>query len=167
MVQTWTDDTYEGNREGAIDLQNIENNFSTLKSLWSGGSTPSNIVPGFPWFDTTKKILKIRNQADTGWLGVMYGNISNKIWMYSNSATDGWAVAGGLSDCVLAIKGGSRAYNVNGGNSAGTWSQPPMTLTIAQMPAHTTGSTGGDQSHNHGNTYRPFAAIGTLQYPNP
>ena len=216
MGQTFTDDCYALTHSGNTDLTNMETNFATLKSMFSGGSAPSNNVAGMPWFDTTNKVLKIRNQANSSWLGVMYGNSNNKIWMYSNTATDGWTVYSSLTDRVLAIKGGSQAYNVSGGNVAGTWTQPNHTLTASEIPDHShnvnsggahahdlvsdnAGSTvqicvqtapgtasgdnsgfvvsggahthttatdgGGDTAHSHGTTFRPAAAVGTLQYP--
>ena len=113
------------------------------------------------------------------------------MWFYENTAPTGWTTATDLSasDAVLAIKGGSNDYNVNGGNVAGSWLTATHTLSVAEMAPHqhsytgrsgtsiaitsvsavrslsnttTTGSTGGDCSHNHGNTYRPYAAIGLL-----
>lgn len=151
MAQTWTDNTYQVDHVGATDLQNIENNFGTLKSLFSGAGSPAGAVAGMPWFDTTDKILKIRNQANSAWLGVMYGNSATPIWMYVDAAPDGWAVSGALTDMVLAIKGGSQAYNVAGGNSGGTWTQPSHTLTIAELAAHTHGGNTGyyNTSHSH------------------
>jgi hypothetical protein len=220
MGQTWNENTYQIDHTVTTDLQNIETNFETLKSLFSGSSAPSNAVAGMPWFDTSDKVLKIRNQANNGWRSVFYGDATHKIWIYANSAEDGWTVYSTVTDRVLAVKGGSQAYNVSGGSTGGTWTQPSMTLSLTQIPSHghsvslnsngahthtttlyanTTGD-GGDSgnwgsadssstarttssngshthtvnqsnagsggSHNHGSTYRPAAAVGTLQYPN-
>jgi len=115
------------------------------------------------------------------------------MWFYENTAPTGWTVATDLSasDAVVAVKGGSQDYNVNGGNVAGSWLQPSHSLTATEIPAHThtyyrtvgrrvyddtaniysvrigsntttTGSIGGGGSHSHGNTYRPYSAIGIL-----
>ena len=140
MAQTWTSNTYQADHVVVTDMQNIEDNFATLHGNFSGASQPSNAEAGMPWFDTSEKLLKIRNQANSAWLGVMYGNSNNKIWMYSNAATDGWVVDSSLTDRVLAIKGGSAAYNVNGGNTGGTWTQP------AHQHA---GTTAGGSAHSH------------------
>jgi len=150
MAQTWTDNSYQLDHTGTTDLQAFENNLNTLKSLFSGATAPSNNVAGMPWFDTTNKLLKIRNNANSAWLGVMYGSTSTKIWIYANVAGDGWVVDGSVTDRVLAIKGGSQAYNVNGGNTAGTWTQPNHTLTVAEMPSHdhdTNTNTTGAHTH--------------------
>jgi hypothetical protein len=213
----------------------MEYNFATLKSMFSGSSSPGYNEAGQPWFDTNKKILKIRNQANSTWLGVMYGTTASKIWMYSNSATDGWVVYSSVTDKVLALKGGSAAYNRTGGGVGGSWTQPTHRHTISTQANHVhqirnyRGTNLDDQvynssgtafdmhranidtdtnvyyrielnksdsdgeggynaythaadwytkvggSHNHtgytgnsagANTYRPYAAVGTMQYPN-
>lgn len=46
------------------------------------------------------------------------------IYYYGNSAPAGWTYESSLTDKVLAVKGGSNAYDVNGGNEAGSWTQP-------------------------------------------
>lgn len=213
MSQTWTDDVYALSHTGSTDLQNMENNFTTLKSLFSGASAPSNNVAGMPWFDTTQKLLKIRNQANSGWLGVMYGDTTYKMYVYSNSAGDGWVIDSSVTDRVLAIKGGTQAYNVSGGATAGTWYVNLSNSTESVAHTHTgtvntyhrhennIGAGGGGfaygdgsqdglpgyysdyqgsssqsvtigtESANHthtisGSTWRPAAAVGTLQYPN-
>lgn len=119
MGQTFTDDVFAGGHVASTDLQNIENNFATLKSMFSGTSQPSNAVAGMPWFDTTKKVMKQRNTANDGWLGLMHGDVNQKMWVYRNTAMDGWAVDSTPTDRVLAIKGGS-TYTT-GGAGAGTW----------------------------------------------
>lgn len=210
MAQNFTADSFGAANQGQSDLQVMENNFEVLRSNFSGASAPSTIVEGTPWFDTAQNILKIRNAADDGWLGVMYGTSSTKVWIYENVARNGWAIDTAVYDCVLALKGGSQAYNANGGTLAGTWTQPNHTLTEAELPPHThsapgththndsvaTGSGGSDTAarltnawstpssvvtssdgththdsfggggaHYHGDTYRPRASLGTLQYP--
>jgi len=74
-----------------------------------------------------------------------------KAWFYQNVAPTGWTIdTVAEADTVLAVKGGSNAYDVAGGNKGGTWTQPDhahtgpshthttqdLTLTIAQMPSH-------------------------------
>lgn len=208
-MQNYTINSYQSNHIGDVDLTNIENNFEVLRSMFSGTNSPPNSIIGMPWFDTTNKLLKTRNSLNNKWLGVMYGNNNSKMWFYSNSAEDGWIIdSTAPTDCVLALKGGAQAYNVSGGNEAGTWTQPNHILTEAQIPAHDHGEVGahshsfryilgsgsfgygyvdadvsiqskiavatagahthtgggGGGAHNHGDTYRLKAAVGTLQY---
>jgi hypothetical protein len=224
MSQTFTDDCYAAAHQAATDLQSFENNFAALKSMFSGATAPADLVAGMHWFDTTKKLLKMRNDANDAWMGIMCGDTSHKIWVYRNTAPDGWAIDSAVTDTVIALKGGSQAYNANGGTLAGTWTQPDCTLTTAQLPAHTHGeaaahthdlgyrtgtgpgegsatagtttlpivtnytslndwvtananyyransggahthtSVGSGSAHNHGTVFRPYAAVGTLQY---
>lgn len=123
MSQDYIDDCFATDHVVQTDQQNIENNFAALKSAFSGVDSPPNTVAGMSWFDTTKKLKKLRNDANNAWLGVLVGTAALKLWLYLNAAQDGWAVDAGVADKVLAIKGGSNAYNVNGGQSAGTWTQ--------------------------------------------
>ena len=196
MVQDYTADTYDASHVGAVDLQNIEDNFAALKSSFSGSSSPGNPVAGMVWFDTGNAVLKYRDVGNSTWYSILVGGTggggagSMKLWVYSNSAIDGWVVDSTVTDKVIAVKGGS-TY-LAGGVTAGTWTQPNHVLTIAEIPSHrhaftepllsyTGGSlagagdkahhvyytdyVGGGGAHNHGSTYRPYAAVGTIQYP--
>ena len=60
----------------------------------------------------------------------------NTIYAYENTAFTGWTIVA-VTDAVLAVKGGSNAYNVTGGQTAGTWTWPSTTLTEAMIPTHT------------------------------
>jgi hypothetical protein len=132
MSQDWVSNLYTTATEADTTLSNMELMFATLKSVFSGATAPANQVAGQTWFDTTKKVLKNRNQGDTAWIGLMHGDTSQKIWVYRNSAMDGWAVDSSVSDKVLALKGGT-TYTA-GAATAGSW-------TISGLD-HT-------HSHNH------------------
>ena len=151
MGQTFTDDCFAAGHVGQTDLQNMETNFATLKSMFSGVAAPANLVPGMPWFDTTQKVMKYRNQGDTAWVGVMHGDTSQKIWVYRNAAMDGWAIdAASATDRVLALKGAGGLYNANGGTNAGeTWANLKAHIHTGGTHTHTITDT-----HNH-NWYDP------------
>lgn len=115
-----------------------------------------------------------------------------KLWFYQDTAPTGWTIDASVADSVIAVKGGTQAYNVSGGNLAGTWQQAGHTLTINEIPSHshvlnmhnewsvrqnnkgpylrpgkdgspiTSDAIGGGQAHNHGNTWRPYAAVGII-----
>ncbi|MBW2024365.1 MAG: hypothetical protein JRH08_00740 [Deltaproteobacteria bacterium] len=143
MAQNWADDVFAGGHVGQTDLQNMENNFACLKSMFSGGSAPSNTIAGMPWFDTTQKVLKYRDSANAAWLGLMHGDTNQKVWVYRDSAMDGWAVDSSITDLVLAIKGGS-TYT-SGGATAGNWS-----ITGLSDNGHTHGAGSYTvNAHNH------------------
>jgi hypothetical protein len=59
------------------------------------------------------------------------------MWFYQNVAPTGWTLSATTSDVLLAVKGGTGAYNVNGGTQAGTWTAPAHTLDTTEIPAHT------------------------------
>ena len=198
-------------------MNNIELMLATLRSNFSGSSAPSNLVAGNLWYDTDSgnESLRVRNAASDAWLAVLLGDASQKLWIYRNASCEGWIIDAAVTDCVLALKGGTNAYNANGGTTAGTWTQPNHTHSIAHAhdaatvldtiteylgnvnpyylasgeeiaieghvePAgspsienwtgETLETTVDAASGNSGNgataaTWRPAAAIGTLQYP--
>ena len=197
MTQNWTNDSYYLSHVGQTDLTNMENNFMVLKSLFSGIAAPITPAACQPWFDTAKDILKVRNTNDNAWVGIMHGDISQKIWIYRNSAMSGWTTVAGLEDRVIAIKGG--ATYATGGSPGGNWSYSHnhkwfnYTLRTAHDQTYNSGgsaislpmaaskiivgfrsidyraTTGGTPisdswtDNNSMSTYRPAAAVGTLQ----
>jgi len=62
---------------------------------------------------------------------VLLGGASLKLWVYSNSAQEGWVIDTSVTDKILALKGGTEAYNTTGGSTAGTWTQPNHTHSIS------------------------------------
>jgi len=197
MSQTYTTDCFAGAHVAQTDLANMEANFAALKSMFSGASAPSNTLAGCPWFDTTKKVMKQRNNADSAWLGLMHGDVSQKLWVYRNAAMDGWAIDSGVSDVVLALKGGS-TYTA-GAATAGSWTisgivhahvhwfqgsgakfptlYPGYKVVIAGGAITSAGGTQGSgydeldtittdpaAGVTHDASWRPLAAVGTLQY---
>ena len=147
MAQTFTDNTYDGAHNAATDLQNMEANFAALKSSFSGTASPGSAVTGQLHMDTDNNVLKV---YDTSWLGIMHGDVDQKIWVYRNSAIDGWVIDSSVSDVVLAAKGGG-TYTTAGA-TAGSW-----TISGLSANAHThgfsgsgsTGSPSGTDDTNH------------------
>jgi hypothetical protein len=212
MAQNFTEDVFASGHVGQTDLQNMENNFQCLKSMFFGASAPSNIVAGMPWFDATKKLQKIRNQANDEWFGIFQGDASQKMLIYRNDIMDGYVLETLLStDRIIGLKSTGGTYATAGTNNLGSWTLPNYTLLTADVPAHTHGaggshahdlrvgtgsdgsgpfvsvlsvynsssnasghvqsggshthtSVGGGGAHNHGATFRPAAAVVTIQY---
>jgi hypothetical protein len=58
----------------------------------------------------------------------MHGKVENffatgrKLYFFENVPPTNWVTEGGLGDTVLAIKGGTQAYDNPGGTKAGVWS---------------------------------------------
>jgi len=142
MAQDWIDDVFGETHDGITDLENMEKNFTALKSFFSGSSEPTfTKVSGMPWYDTSQKILKIRNSVNNAWVGVMTGNENFKIWVYLNVITyqEGWGLDGSAADMVIGLKGSSRY--TTGATVAGSWTLP----NYSTFPAHAHTM----QSHTH------------------
>ena len=154
MAQSWTDDVYASGHVGDTDLQNMENNFTAIKSLFSGGSAPPNAVAGMPWFDTTQKVQKQRNAGNSAWIGLMHGDTSEKRLVYRDAAMDGYARDSGVTDKVLALKGGS-TYTT-GGATAGSWTLTGFNAMVHKWYNWTAAGTTG-QSHNSAGTLQNVA----------
>jgi len=124
-----------------------------LGNLQAGASEPGTKYKFELWADETTGKLKIRNAANSAW--IEWGDLAKigdphaflaagrKLWIYENTAPTGWTIVSACADIVLACKGGSQAYNVNGGTLAGTWTQPNhshtsgnFTLTTNEIPSH-------------------------------
>jgi len=134
MSQTWVTNVYDSSHVADTDLGNMSDMFETLKSNFSGASAPTSPLAGQTWYDSDDYIMRMRLAAGT-WIGLMHGDTSQKIWVYRNTAMDGWAIDAGVSDVVTVLKGGS-TY-VTGGTTAGGWTISGLTHS------HTV------NSHNH------------------
>jgi hypothetical protein len=80
MSQDFTDDCYASGHQATTDLENMEKNFAALKSSFSGTTAPANTVAGMLWYDTTQKLMKQRDSANSTWFGFMVADSSHKIW---------------------------------------------------------------------------------------
>ena len=117
MAQTWTDDSFAAGHVAQTDLQNMENNFACLKSSFSGAVQSAGVVEGTLWRDTAKKVLKQYNGAS--WFGMFHGDATQKILVYDDTVLEGYLRDAGVTDKVIALKGG--ATYVTAGVTAGTW----------------------------------------------
>lgn len=158
MAQDWMDDCFGETHDGITDLENMEKNFTALKSLFSGASEPTfTKVSGMPWYDTGQKILKIRNSVNNDWVGVMTGNESFKIWVYLNAITaqEGWGLDGSAADMVIGLKGSTRY--TTGAVAAGSWKLPDYNVVSnhthpMQSHTHILANTGSPWNDAHDGT---------------
>jgi hypothetical protein len=70
---------------------------------------------------------------------------------YQAAAPTGWTINATPNDAVLAVKGGSDAYNAAGGTLAGTWTQPNHVHAQAQH-THTIASDNAAHTHTFSGT---------------
>lgn len=115
-----------------------------------------------------------------------------KLFFYQDTAPPGWTIASNVSDCLLGVKtGDGTGVYQTAGTLQGTWQQADHVLSWGQMPKHQHYSSqyaqgsgrysyevkfeynqsadypfgsvaGNDEPHNHGNTWRPMAAVGII-----
>ena len=138
-MQTFVDDCFDENHSAYDDLQNMENNFAALKSNFSGISSPANAVAGMDWFDSDNHVNK---RYDAGWLGLMHGDIGQKIWVYRNDSIPGWVIDSSVGDVVIAAKGAG-VYGT-AGQTAGSW----VVSGLSHQHNHQFCKDGGDDASN-------------------
>lgn len=180
MAQNYADDTYGDTHSYSTDLAQIENNFAAIKSTFSGASAPSNAVAGMLWMRTggTGDGLRVRDTANNAWHKVLTGSAALKIWAYINAVDEGWKIDATITDRVIALKGGSNAWNVNGGTLAGTHTQPnhdhggATDVDTSTLQDQGSGSNTNTPRHDHdingdatAATWRMAAAVGIMIYP--
>ncbi len=88
------------------------------------------------------------------------------VYFYSDIAPTGWTLFGGVTDALLALKGGTSAYNVTGGQVVGTWNGPDE-VTGSQFNGIGQVNSLGVYHHTHPYvTTRPMGAVGILAVKN-
>jgi hypothetical protein len=152
MAQNYTIDVYDSTHTAATDLQNIENNFAVLKSSHSGASTPSNTEAGMLWADidsgaSNELVLKVRDDGDASWFGLLHGDATHIILVYRNTALDGWAIDASASDRVVAVKGGG-TYTTGGAN-AGSWTISGLTNDSQGSHSHAMATSGLETDYDN------------------
>jgi hypothetical protein len=99
MAQTFTENCFAPTNAALTDLQNMENNFLALKTMFSGSSAPADSTGGMPWADTGNKILKIRNSANDAWVSIIdfSTNSTNagSVYKVQRTVTAGTGLTGG------------------------------------------------------------------------
>jgi len=132
-----------GTSEGTFQIDNdnsgpkLKNDSGDLQVRNSGDSAFLNIEVLDP---TTAQHAVTKTYLETH-----YGKIASgtKMFFYENTAPTGWTIDTAPADSLLSIKGGSQDYNVNGGQTGGSWTQDDHTHT---GPSHT--HTGPSHTHS-------------------
>lgn len=137
MSQTYVDDCYGSAHTATTDLQAFEDNFAALKSAFSGATEPVNTVAGMWWFDTTAKLLKLRNEANDAWQSV-WNFASNKpvITNLSDEITDAMVATAnkdGAADTACMRTLGTTATSACAGNDARLGVPADLSITTAKL----------------------------------
>jgi len=105
----------------------LPNADEAINGIHAGGTAPSPTTTGLVWFDTSSNLIKIRNEADSGWitlmasegskvLSVTHSEQSTSSTIRSNTYTDvGWSVAhtclSATSNLYVRIEGMNDVYS--------------------------------------------------------
>ena len=65
------------NQTAAPARADINSALTALASLSSGATAPSTTVANMLWYDTSTNTLKLRNEADSGWISIGYADQSS------------------------------------------------------------------------------------------
>lgn len=93
-MQSYTSDCFDAAHTAQTDLGNMENNFNTLRSNFSGNSQPSNPVACQIWGNTTTAKLKVRNTANGAW-STMFDIDNERALKLNRTVTAGTGLSGG------------------------------------------------------------------------
>ena len=89
------------NQTASSARSDINNGLQALASNNSGASAPSTTYANMFWYDTNNNILKMRNEANSAWIDVVYINQSTGVTSIldnTNLVTSSGSVAGLLGD---------------------------------------------------------------------
>lgn len=127
MSQDWFVDVYQSDTKSAHDIMTqIELMLETLKSSFAGAAYAPDPMGGMPCHRPLGR--RIRNYPNTAWLSSLMGDVNQRMWVYRNDTCEGWLIDATIADVVLGVRGGTLAYNVNGGNLAGSWTISGVTV---------------------------------------
>ena len=85
------------NQTASSARADINNGLQALASNSSGASAPSTTYANMFWYDTNNNILKMRNEANSAWIDVVYMNQSTGVTSILDNTpvvTSGGSVAG-------------------------------------------------------------------------
>lgn len=138
-MATWYDTTPTAANQVLTDITRMREMFDELESvietisgLTLGTDEPTNFVVAGGKVSGGRPVVTGLNNGsynvdmptnDMAAAKFMTGDSSTIAWFYLNTGPPGWKVLATGTDSVLAISGGSQAYNVSGGNpdSSATW----------------------------------------------
>ena len=160
-MTTWNNTAPAVGNQISADIPDITENFAHLKSgfvrifqdTWSDSDLTDDKIDTAVGFNDGTYNYEFPTEGIGAHSVIMLGTSDTIVWMYLNAAPPGWKVLSTGADSLLAVSGGTAAYNVNGGNggTGDTWTQPNHTHTMGthlhQWYNYVSGSS-ADQSYN-------------------
>lgn len=126
-------DFHEIDTKGKLYIQRV-----TTLPVWAGADT-SRII-----YVTSEDAYYFATASGWSLWGSDIIPAGTKMIFYQNTAPTGWTIDGTVADALIAVKGGSNAYNVNAGQLAGTWVHGNHSHTFSDSFS---------ASHSHGVTH--------------
>jgi hypothetical protein len=147
----------------AADIPDIKENlefhkdaFQRIFKTWSDTDNSAAVFSTTPGFNDGTYAITFPTNAMAA-AKFMLGNSNTITWFYLNTAPPGWKVYALAGDSLLAVAGGTTAYNVAGGALSS-----PATWTISGLTADAHTHTG--PSHTHTGT---TSLGGNWGFPSP
>ena len=103
MSQSYSSNCFSTANVIETDMQNVENNFDALRSLFSGSSAPTSPDAGQLWYDTGSSSVKIR--YNSSW--VEWWDMDGQCVAAGKVGTDSLA-SGAVTDAKVTSVGGSK-----------------------------------------------------------
>jgi len=135
---------FAGDPDGATELyyagtkeaETISNGLKATHTFNIAGTTTVDAIKDGDAMTSNSATALATQQSIKAYVDNNSGGFASgtKMYFYSDTAPTGWTIDSGVADVLLAVKGGSNAYNTSGGATAGTWTQPGHTHST---PAHT------------------------------
>lgn len=148
MTTTWNNTAPAMGNQVSADIPDITENFAHIKSglvrifqtAWSDSDLSAHVLDsGVGFSDGTYTYDFPTNPTIAANSIIMLGNSDTVVWMYLNTAPPGWKALSTGADMVLAVAGGSKAYDVEGGNpdDDATWTISGLSSANDSCPNHT------------------------------
>lgn len=125
-----------------LTSDHIPNSFAAVRSSFSGATAPTDTIAGMFWFDTSDKVLKLRNDADDAWIEVQAVSIPVLNGAVSGSLTRFLPLpAGARIDSLVVISDTA----TSGSDGTNNWEFDIYNITDANSVFSSTPTTNGEE----------------------
>jgi len=140
----------------------INNVLQAILTHNSGATAPATMVANMIWYDTSTDLLKIRNEANTGWITLGTVDQTNNIFIPNFLASQAEAEAGSsnikgmtplrVSQAIAALVPAGTTVNYQSFTATGTWTKPAGISANAVVVVQVWAGGGGGGKGNSTNT---------------